>query len=161
MQRQTRASENKLEAIEDRAEDHGQDEEGDDPPCCKALQGKPKHWPLVLSFYLAFFLDAHQAFLACAMRFRAAALIVLRFGAPEVGPEDGPLGDLLAAHVAFIACEMRFLAAALIVLRFRGVYVPLGGLPRPRRPPSRAAMAALRRSRSALSSVTMLSCVKG
>jgi hypothetical protein len=94
------------------------------------------------------------------MRFRAAALIVLRFGGLAAGAEDAPLGDFLFAQAAFMACERRFLAAALIFLRLGGADAPFGGLPGPRRPPSRAAMAALRRSRSAFSSVIMLSRVK-
>jgi hypothetical protein len=107
---------------------------------------------------LAFFLAAHHAFLACEMRFRAAALIVGRFRDAE--PElDAPLGGLVAAHRAFIAWEIRRLASTLSTLRLRGADAPPGGLPR-LRPPTRAVMAALRRSRSAFSSVRMVSRVK-
>ncbi len=93
------------------------------------------------------------------MRFLAAALIVLRFGGVEGAAEDEPR-DFLAAQRAFIAKEMRFLAAALSTPRFLGADAPLDVLPGPRRPPSRAAMAALSLSRSDFSSVRILSRVK-
>ena len=93
------------------------------------------------------------------MRFLAAALIVVRFGGSENGVEDTPC-DFLAAHRAFIASEICFLAAALSTLRFRGAYALPGGLSRLAPPPSRAAMAVLKRSRSIFSSVRILSRVK-